>query len=130
VATMCTDDGGFDAVYDLALLDPCDDGFCSSVAALGNLCRPGGTVHLVLAGGLDESRLNSVGRRLAEIGVGAASGWAALLGGALQPRFADPNVEPYLCADIDGAARPIAAIELTWVASSSADAPALARLAV
>src|SRR5260221_193829 len=67
---------------------------------------------------------------LAEIGFAATPGWTAVLGGAREPNFADPTIEPYLCADIDGAARPIAAVEFTRVGSSVADAPVLAKLAV
>ena len=130
VASLCAGGGEFDAVYDLALLDPYDDSFGATVTALGSLCRPGAKVHLVLAGGEEEQRLIAIGRELAEVGLVAAAGWTALLGGTPKPGFADPNVEPYLCAAIDGRARPIAAVEFTRVGSSVADAPALAKFGI
>jgi hypothetical protein len=120
----------FDAIYDLTLLDPCNHDFRNAVTALSGLCGLGAKVHLILAGGVEESRLISVGRHLSKVGFVAVPGWTALLGGAAGSNFADPNVEPYLCADVDGAARPVAAVEFTRVGSSVADAPALAKLAV
>ncbi len=122
--------GEFDAVYNLALLDPYDDSFCDTVIALGSLCRPGAKVHLVLAGGAAEGRLMSIGRQLAEVGLVAVPDWTALLGGKPEPGFADPSVEPYLSADIDGIVRAIAAVEFTRVGISGANAPVLVKFGV
>ncbi len=130
VASLRAGGGEFDAIYNLALLDPYDDSFCDTVIALGSLCRPGAKVNLVLAGGAAEGRLMSIGRQLAEVGLVAVPDWTALLGGKPEPGFADPSVEPYLSADIDGIARPIAGVEFTRVGISGANAPGLVKFGV
>ena len=127
VASLEAGGGEFDAVCNLVLLDPGHDGFCAIVNALGRLCRPGATVCLVLAGGVAERNLAAVSRRLAEAGLIATPCWTTLLSGRAEPAFADPRVEPYLCAEIDGVTRPIIAVELTRAGSSAASRPALAE---